>query len=237
MTTDNQKLSRQAVEAALQNRWQDALDLNLILLEQLPSDIPTLNRLAKSYEEVGEIKQAKNTYERVLKLDKYNHIAQNNLNRLKPQTNDVVTIKPQAKETSTTFSFIEEPGKTKTVSLSKLSTNQIITSIHHSQNVKLKANNRRISIVTKNDEYIGILPDDLALHLIKLIKLGNQYEAAVKNVSAGAIEVFIREVKKSARLKGLPSFPTKETKYYYQFLPTEPIAESPLELTDSEYSE
>lgn len=237
MTTDHQKLSRLAVEAALQHRWQDALDINLILLEQLESDIPTLNRLAKCYEETGEIKIAKKTYEKVLKLDKYNHIAQNNLDRLKPQTADVVTIKPKSQDSTQTFSFIEEPGKTKTVTLSKLSTRQVVSSLHHSQNVRLKANNRRVSIVTLDDEYIGILPDDLALHLIKLIKLGNQYEAAVKTVSSSAVEVFIRETKKSARLKGLPSFPTKETKYYYQFLPTEPIAETPLELTDSEYSE
>lgn len=236
MTTDRQILTRQAVQAALSNRWSDVVDFNLILLEEDNHDLPSLNRLAKGYEETGQIKMAKKTYETVLKIDKYNRIALNNLDRLKPLTEDVVPISNKPSLTSN-FDFIEEAGKTKTVFLSKIAPHQTISRLRYSQIVKLKANNRRISVTTQDDVYLGCLPDDLSLHLIKLLKYGNQYDAAIKTITATSIEIFVRETKKSARLKGLPSFPTKETKYYYQFLPTEPIAEVPLELTDSDYSE
>jgi hypothetical protein len=91
--------------------------------------------------------------------------------------------------------------------------------------------------VTFDKTYIGYLPDDLSLHLIRLIKFGNEYEAAIKFVSKSKLEIFIRETKKAAKLKGLPSFPTKDTSKYYQFLPTDPIAESPLEIESSDDSE
>lgn len=239
MTSDPQILSRRAVEAALAARWQDALDLNLMITDLLPNDTPTLNRLAKAYEETGQIKLAKKTYDHVLKLDKYNRIASNNLSRLKHVDTDVVTVSASSSSPgqSSPFSFIEEPGKTKNVTLTKLAPQTVIAQLRHGQSVKLKANNRRISVTTLTATYLGALPDDLAIHLIKLLKAGYQYEAAVKTVSPTNVEVFIHETKKSARLKGLPSFPSKDTKYYYQFLPTEPIAESPLELTDGEYSE
>lgn len=237
MNTDSKILIRQAVEAALNNRWQDVVDINIILHDQNPRDISTLNRLAKGYEEIGQIKSAKKTYEKVLKLDKYNRIALNNLSRLKPIHEDIITPQNDRMDISTIINFIEEAGKTKTINLTKLAPSQILSKLHHGQSVLLKANNRRISIITQKEVYIGCLPDDISLHLIKLIKSGNHYEAAIKNITPSNIEVFIRETKKSARLKGLPSFPTKDTNYYYQFLPTEPIAEVPLELVDSNYSE
>lgn len=234
MTINTLQLSNQAVAAALKNNWQEAIDLNQILIENNPHEIPALNRLAKAYEETGQIKLAKSTYQKVLKIDKYSRIAQNNLDRLKFQSEDSA---PKKTALIQNFSFIEEPGKTKTVGLTKLAPHQIISQIRHCLPVKLKANNRRVSVVTLEDTFIGYLPDDLSMHLIKLLKHGNQYEAAIKTVTANNIEVFLRETKKSARLKGLPSFPAKDTKYYYQFLPTEPISESPMEMTDSEYSE
>lgn len=227
-------LINKSIKAALSQSWTEAIDLNLHILQHKPNDIPTLNRLAKAYEKSYEPDKAKKTYQKVLKLDRFNNIAISNLSRIKkspPRTpsSDITNSHPQK-----TFSFIEEPGKTKTASLTKLAPKQVINSLDTSQVVILKPYRRRISVFTTQGTCIGSLPDDLSRYLLRLIKLGNKYEAAIRNISRSQIEIFIREIHKSKRLKGLPSFPLKDTKNYFALLPTDPIAEVPLELPESE---
>lgn len=234
MNQNLQELSAFAISASLTQQWPQAIDLNLHIVQLDPQNISALNRLGKAYEETGELEKALKTYRKVLKIDKYNRIATNNLERLS-------TVKKLPKRTNsgpiTYFSFIEEPGKTKTVSLTKLASPQAISLLRIAQQVNLKTNTRKVSVNSFDGDYIGYLPDDLSLHLIRLIKSGNKYEAAIKTVTKSNIEVFIRETKKSPKLKGLPSFPLKDTQKYYQFLPSDPISEVPLEITDSESDE
>lgn len=228
-------IKKKAIHASLQHLWQEAIDLNLHIIQLDPQNLSALNRLAKAYEETGDIVKAKKTYLKVLSVDKFNSIASNNLNRIRVLPKNIV-VKASNLPLSH-FSFIEEPGKTKTVSLTKLAPHQVLSMLKVAQMVLLKPNKRRISIITSQGAYIGYLPDDLSLHLIQLIKLGNKYEAAIKFVSKIKVDIFIRETKKALKLKGLPSFPTKETSKYYQFLPTDPIAETPLEIDTSDDSE
>lgn len=226
------ELNTLAIQASLAQDWLTAIDLNLHILQLDPHNISSLNRLAKAYEEEGNLEKAAKSYRKVLNIDKYNRIALNNLQRLK-------TLKKSPNRhttgsSTTNFSFIEEPGKTKTVFLCKLAPHQSLSTLRTSQLVTLKANKRKISVATLDGTFVGYLPDDLSLHLIRLLKMGNLYEAAIKTASATQVEIFVRETKKSAKLKGLPSFPLKDTQRYYQFLPSEPIAEVPLEIPDSE---
>ena len=62
----------QAIDASLVCDWDLAIDLNLQILDETPTDIPTLNRLAKCYAQIGDKKSAKDAYQKVLDLDKYN---------------------------------------------------------------------------------------------------------------------------------------------------------------------
>lgn len=228
MPIDNQ-LVQQAIQAALRQEWQQAVNANLKILKDSPHDLPTLNRLGKAYAEMGQINQAKKTFHKVLELDKYNSVAQNSLDRIgnsKAGSESGAVI-------LATFSFIEEPGKTKTVSLYKLAPHSVLSNLKTSQMVELKINKRKLCAnVAGQKTFIGYLPDDLSRNLIHMMDLGNLYEAAIKTVTKTKVEIFIREVKRSAKLKGLPSFPPKDTSSYYQFLPTEPIAEAPLDIAD-----
>lgn len=232
MNNNLEKLNENAIHASLTRQWPAAIDLNQHILQLQPNNISALNRLAKAYEETGELEKAAKSYRKVLKLDKYSRIARNNLDRL--QNLKSIPHKPSDTTITQPFSFIEEPGLTKTVFLTKLAPAQILATLRVSQPVSLKPKGRRLS-VTADKTYLGYLPDDLSAHLLHLLKLGNKYEAAIKNITKNELEIFIRETKKSARLKGLPSFTLKDTQKYYQFLPSEPIAESPLEIeTNSE---
>jgi len=40
--------SEKAIQLAMQNKWQEAADLNQQILEQFPEDVDTLNRLGKA---------------------------------------------------------------------------------------------------------------------------------------------------------------------------------------------
>ncbi len=234
MTAVDNKSVQQAIQAALKQDWPQAISANLKILKDFPHDIPSLNRLGKAYAELGQTILARKTFRKVLELDKYNSVAQNSLERL--GSNHTSTDMPQAQLAN--FSFIEEPGKTKTVALYKLAPHNILSSLKTSQLVDLKISRRKISVhVAGQKTFVGYLPDDLSRSLIHLIALGNKYEAAIKTVTKTKVEIFIRETKRSARLRGLPSFPPKDTSSYYQFLPTEPIAESPLEIPSEDVEE
>jgi hypothetical protein len=64
----------------------------------------------------------------------------------------------------------------------------------------------KIFVQDENKEYIGVLPDDLALRLSRFIDGGNEYEAYVKSANDSGVTVFIKETKRAARFKNQPSF-------------------------------
>ncbi len=169
-------------------------------------------------------------FNKVLDIDKHNTVAANALTRLRQGAKTTA-------QASSDFSFIEEPGKTRTVSLFKLAPKATLGKLTAAQPVTFKDSKRQIKVQAKDGTFIGYLPDDLAMHLIKLMKLGNKYEAAIKNVAENKVDIFIRETRRSLRLKGVPSFPSKDTSRYYQFLPVEPLSEAPLEIDTSEDEE
>src|SRR4030042_4340589 len=74
--------AQEAISAALENNWEKAVEINQSLLKKYPRDPDTMNRLARAYHEIGNVGEAKNTYQKVLQLDPYNQIAEKNLRRL-----------------------------------------------------------------------------------------------------------------------------------------------------------
>ena len=117
MSEDNlTQLEKQSIQAALTQDWNKASTLNQKILKIDDKNIEALNRLAKAKIELRIFDEAKAILEKVLNLDKFNSIAKANLERAQ---------RTQTKKTKADFStsiskiqivsFIEEPGKTKTV--------------------------------------------------------------------------------------------------------------------------
>lgn len=231
MSQNLSELNNQAIKAALNQDWDQALALNLHILQLNSQHIPALNRLAKAYEKTGQIEDAKQTYQKVLELDEYNNIAQSNLDRLQSNSASPSSTSSGPSDSSS-FSFLEEPGKTKTVWLTKVVA-KLIPQLENSQILILQPNKRRVAALTQDEQHIGYLPDDLSAYLIRLIRLGSKFEAAIKKIKDSNIQVFIRETRKSKRLKGLPTF-TKDDKHHYPILSDESLDESPLEIPDPE---
>lgn len=208
---DSKKL---AIEAALRQDWDTAVKINETLLKENPIDVEALNRLAFALMEKGELTRAKKYYKKILALDSYNPIAIKNLGKL-------VNIRPRAfkkKLESTPLNnnnyspidvanlFLEEIGKTKVVKLKNLAENHIISQLKPGDEVVLSVKRRGVSVFDQNNTYLGVLPDDVAHRLVQFIKYGNQYQAFAKSIEKNSLTVFIREVKRSARIKNQPSF-------------------------------
>jgi Flp pilus assembly protein TadD len=76
------KWKEQAVELALLGRWDEAVQMNLRILELFPDDIGAQNRLGKAYRELGRLEEAVTAYEESLKRQPSNPIARKNLTAL-----------------------------------------------------------------------------------------------------------------------------------------------------------
>jgi Flp pilus assembly protein TadD len=72
----------QAVELALLGRWDEAVQMNLRILELFPDDIGAQNRLGKAYRELGRLEEAVAAYEESLRRHPSNPIARKNLTGL-----------------------------------------------------------------------------------------------------------------------------------------------------------
>ncbi|OGH02583.1 MAG: hypothetical protein A2798_03010 [Candidatus Levybacteria bacterium RIFCSPHIGHO2_01_FULL_37_17] len=193
-------LKNQAIQTALNGDWQNAIALNKDLIKENPSDTDALNRLALAYLIVGKTKDAKSMYQKVIKLDPLNPIAQRSLNKLKDKKTVNATSSYKINN-----QFLEQPGKTKVVELVNIAQPQIIERLRTGQVLELSVKRFKL-FVLDGKQYIGVLPDDIGKRLIKFIKANGLYEAYVKSQSPHKIAIFIKEVKKGARYKEQPSF-------------------------------
>jgi len=193
-----------AITAALKGNWDEAIALNLKILEENPENIEVLNRLAHAYIQKGDWQRAKATCRNILSLNPYNPIALRNLKKLKEfsrvRRNGVSSVSPTA--------FLEEPGKTRVIELVNVACKKTLSALSCGQRVFLKVRRHTIEARDEEKNYLGALPDDVAFRLIKFIKLGNTYEGYIKRLSPHLM-VLIKETKRCDRLKNQPSFPVR----------------------------
>lgn len=201
------QLSNLAINAAIESNWKKAIDLNKQLLSTNPHNLEAHNRLGRAYLELGNLDQAKKTYQKVLKVDPYNVIAEKNLKRLaKVKSNCKILKNCQNGSQFDNQIFVAEPGKTKLVNLIKLTTPTILSSLCCGDEIFLQPKKHSISVCDVQDQYLGAIPDDLSYHLINLLNGGNKYQAFVKKITSNCLQVFIRESFKSKKLAHQPSF-------------------------------
>ena len=200
-------LSQQAINAALSYNWENAISINEKIIEENENDIDALNRLAYAYIQIGKIEKAKKNYRKVLSLDQYNFIAQKNLNRINSMPKGSKVFPQSCKNINLSPSlFIEEPGKTKTVSLTHIAPASIISKLHIGETVMLRAKKHSIEVRDQSKNYLGAIPDDIAFRLIRFLKAGNSYLINIKNVQKNCLAVFIREIKRGKRFLNQPTF-------------------------------
>lgn len=228
-------LGQQAIDQALTGRWKEAVATNLQILKKEPGDIETLNRLARAYLETGQKAKAGRVYAQVLRLDRFNTIAAKNLAALKSLR---VGRRPSSGRSPPSLPlFLEEPGVTKTVSLVRLGDPKLVMALRPADPVKLRAHQHNVSIITAAQQYLGRLPDDLAMRLRTLIAAGNTYAAWIRSVEPDAVKVFIKETSRAGKFRHTPSFPLTEKLTYAAFTPPELVHEEKPDVSATEFQE
>lgn len=220
-----QNLAQEAISAALDGNWQKALKLNRQILKEGKDDIDALNRMARAYAELGDIKKAKKTAKKVLKLDPFNSIAQRALKKWKGlRAGGSALSQPTSPQ-----AFLEEPGKTKIISLLHVGAPSVLAKLNSGDEVRLITHRHRVSVVSKEGKYIGRFPDDLAARLRKLIHAGNEYQVLIKSIDDEGVKIFIRETKRAKPLINVASFSSEKIDYV-SFTPPELVHKKTIDL-------
>lgn len=196
-----------AIRAALANNWPEAIKINKELLKENPKDLEALNRLTRSYLENGQKNLALKTVREALKVDPYNQISL----KLKNKISHPSSHKNVSDNYASISAFIEEPGKTRSVTLINCAPPKKIGCTECAQGMVLVPKRHTVFVCDCDDNYLGMLPDDLGKRLNLLIKGGNKYECFVKTVGEKDLVVFMRELFRAKKYRDIPSFPAKIT--------------------------
>ena len=231
-------LTQKAISAALAGSWKEAIKINLLMLKTDSKDIETLNRLARAYLQTGQKTLAQKTYDKVLRLDKYNPIATKNMELLKTLKISRAAASPHLAPASPHIPiFLEEPGVTKNISLIRLGDPKIITRLHPGDAVLLVCRQHNVVILSSTNEYLGRLPDDIASRLRVFLKAGNAYSAWIRSVDSQSLRVFLKEDYRAPKYRHTPSFPLTEKLAYAAFTPPELIHEEKPDVSATEFQE
>lgn len=206
---DNTTLSleRDAIQKAMESRWEEAIDINKKILEANPNDTSALNRLGIAYLKTNQHEKAKKTFHKVVEHDPFNAIAKTNLKKATPRYSS-----SQATPLSgNNVSFIEESGKSKVLPLNNLGEPNVLGALYTGLEVSYKVSSRKIKVIDSQGRHIGFLPDDVSTHLNKLIQTGNKYSIIIKIVDPNNVQVFMKETFSSKKAKGIPSFTMNTT--------------------------
>lgn len=217
-----QRLSKEAIDLALQGRWEEAEAINRDIIEKFPSDVEAYNRLGRALTELGDFDGAKEAYLKALELAPENAIAKKNLARLTSLSESMATLSSNPQKTSTSKAqaprvaldlFITEVGKAGVVNLHNVASVDVLVKMGFGDQVHLEARRQHLIVTNESGEYLGEVEPRQGLRLIKLMRGGNRYDAAILNVEEDKVQVIIKEVYQHPNQVGRPSFLVKATEH------------------------
>lgn len=235
-----QRHAKKAIALAMKGQWQEAIAANKAMLELSPEDVDTYNRLGRALMELGKYDEAKEAYSHTLELDQYNSIAKKNLDRLSHLAK--LPPAPKGNHSVSLDIFIEEAGKAKVVSLINLAAEEVIARMAPGERVNLQVERQRLLVKNEHGKYLGEVEPKYGLRLVKLIKGGNEYIAAISSLGESKVQVIIREVYQHPSQAGRLSFHQKDKGDFRPYSREsllrhrleEELAEEPEELTEEE---
>jgi tetratricopeptide (TPR) repeat protein len=215
-----QRLSKEAIDLALQGRWEDAEAINRNIIDKFPSDVEACNRLGRALTELGHFDEAKEAYLKALELAPDNVIAKKNLARLTSLSESMATLKSSRHKPPTSKAqagrvalhlFITEVGKAGVLNLHNVAPADVLAKMAFGDQVHLEAKKQRLVVTSDSGEYLGEVEPKQGLRLIKLIRGGNRYDAAILHVEEDTVQVIIKEIYQHPSQVGHPSFPVRAT--------------------------
>jgi len=204
--------SEKAIQLAMQNKWQEAAELNRQILEHFPEDVDTLNRLGKSLMELGQYAEARDQYAKSTRIDPSNGIAAKNLVRLTKLAEDAaaspVVVVQHTRPVDPSL-FIEESGKTAVTDLVDVAPYQRIATLTAGDKLTVVVDHGVVRLVGPNDQVVGQLQPKLAQRVMRLTEAGNRYSATITSIDESHVRIIVREEFRHPSMRSRPSFPTQ----------------------------
>lgn len=196
---------RSSVGIAMESLWDEAVQINRILVDDFPWELEAHNRLGKALLEIGDIIQGAEAFRCALVLSPNNAIAKKNLARLENLSGGE-RVK-QTKKNPASKHFIEESGKTSITKLVNIPHKRDISKLIPGHPVELVSNSKSVRVRYQDSEDVGTLEPKIGSRIRKLMDGGNKYEASITSVEGNAITVMIREVYRDPSQARVSSFP------------------------------
>jgi len=209
--------TKEAIALAMDSRWEEAVAANQSILQAVPTDVDALNRLGRALMELGRYKEAKAAYEKALEVDPDNGIARKNLSRLAVLKEPAREVKVETGKVAPHL-FVGEEGKVGVVTLSFLAPNEVVARMAVGDEVVLKVKKPNLVVANGQGEYLGTVESRHGLRLVKLMKGGNKYTAAIARLDQGSVKVVIREVFRHPAQAGRPSFPARSVEGFRPYV-------------------
>jgi hypothetical protein len=199
--TPKRQLVADAILAATEGRWNDALTLNEQMLERFPRDAEALNRKGRALIELRQLETARSAYHEALKSDPANMIARRNLQRLEMLYNraEGSTDESSTRESSTlprSNVFVEEIGKTWVDELANPAELTHLAEVSPGDQLVIEAIDGKVYIRSVDGMALGEVGSPVSERMAQLIAGGNRYEAFALGISSHSLRIIIREVYK-----------------------------------------
>lgn len=209
---------------ALAGHWDEAITLNLRIIERSPRDAEAHNRLGRALLALGRYSEATDAYSDALRADPANLIARRNLQRLEtlrqrddsaPTPAPDVPLEAESGNSPRTTIFIEEVGKTWVDELVNPPPSDVLVDIYPAQQLELIVEGSRLVVATRDGRRLGEIEAKTAERVIQLMSGGNRYEVYSLGLSAHSLRVILRETYHEPALAEKISFPRQITSRAY----------------------
>ena len=198
-----------AIRLAMDSKWEEAVELNQFVLENFGPEDQVYNRLGKALTELGRLEEARDQYEKSLRLNPFNTVAKKNRSKLEVLIQHKADIKSGATRVDLNL-FVEEMGKTVITQLEAVEDPDVCEKVVAGDIAELTVAGDTITVATLRGIKLGQLEAKMARRLIKFIAGGNRYQAGVTGCENGQVRVIVRETYQDPKFAGKPSFPMRQ---------------------------
>ena len=203
------EMAAEARAAAMESRWEDSIELNLMLIERSPRDVDAHNRLGKAHYELGRFRAAYEAYSNALEADPASIIARRNLERLEPlrDIDDESSDVDDAPQLGRYGAFVQEAGKTYVDDLVNQGPASLLRRIAAGDRLEIARDEGKVVFVDQEGHYVGAPEPRLARRLGWLLEQGNTYDVFVTANAGDHVRVIVREATRSDDIGSEMSFP------------------------------
>jgi tetratricopeptide (TPR) repeat protein len=212
------QLGEEARQAAFAGNWEDAVTINLQIIERFQRDAEAFNRLGRAHIALGNLDEAKDAYTKALRADPANLIARRNLQRLeilRGQGGQPVAEVTRPGPMPRTTAFLEEVGKTWVDELVNPGDLQILADVSPGEELRLSEEDDRLVVRRANGDRLGEVEPKTARRVLDLMASGNRYEIYALGLAGHTLRTILRETFRDPSVATTVSFPRQITSRAY----------------------